>query len=145
MKKFKASAFIIISAFFLLLSVQPGIGADAAETGGISGTWKGKGVDTRGVTWEFTFILTQKDGVIEGESSWEGSDGSTATSSLKGTINFAKKLFMIKDVDLDNVSGNVAAGVYTGTFSADFMKMKGKWIITNGGSPGTFEAVKEQE
>jgi len=42
MKKFKASAFIIISAFFLLLSVQPGIGADAAETGGISGTWKGK-------------------------------------------------------------------------------------------------------
>ena len=145
MKHFKAVAFVFITAFCLLLSVQPGIGADGAEAGGITGTWKGKGVDTRGVKWEFTFTFIQKDGVIEGESSWEGSDGSSATSTIKGTVNFAKKTFIMKDVDLNDVSGDVMAGTYTGTFSADFQKMTGKWTIPNGGSPGTFEAVKEKE
>lgn len=144
MKMFKASALIIISALCLLLSVQPGTGAEGSETGGISGTWKGAGVDSRGVKWEFTFTLTQKDGVIEGDSSWEGSDGSKATSSMKGTVNFAKKTFVLKDVNLDNVSGDVMLATYTGSFSADFMKMKGKWTVPNG-SPGTFEAVKGME
>jgi len=143
MRKIKAIAFFIIAAFSLLLFIQPVTGGEAGETGGITGTWKGKGVDTRGVKWEFTFTLTQKDGAIEGESSWEGSDGSTAKSVMKGKINFAKKTFILKDVDINDISGDIAAAVYTGTFSDDFKKMKGKWTIPNGGSPGTFEAVKE--
>ena len=52
---------------------------------------------------------------------------------------------MMKDVDLENELGDVKVGIYTGTFSADFKKMTGKWKIPGGGSPGTFEAVKEQE
>jgi hypothetical protein len=150
MKQLKATAFIIMSAVFCLLLVQPGTGKDKAmiaedsAKADITGTWKGKGSDTRGVTWEFTFTLTQKGEIIEGESSWEGSDGSTATSTIKGTVNIAKKTFILNDIDLNDVSGDVAAGTYTGSFSADFQKMKGRWTIPNGGSPGKFEAVKEQ-
>ena len=153
MKHLKVAVFIIISAFcFLLLEgckSQPMKGVekvykeDVTPAVGITGAWKGKGIDTRGVKWEFTFKLTQKESVIEGESSWEGSDGSTATSVMKGSINSAKKSFVLKDVDVNDVSGDIAAAVYTGTFSEDLKKMKGRWTIPNGGSPGTFEAVKE--
>lgn len=153
MKHFKVTTFLIIAVFCLLplesCKSQPRKSAektskeDVSQTAGLNGTWKGKGVDTRGVTWKFTFTLTQKDTVIEGESTWEGSDGSSAASTMRGKINFAKKSFMLKDVDLNDVSGDVAAAIYTGIFSDDFRKMTGKWTITNGGSPGTFEAVKE--
>jgi len=134
MKKFIATAFIIMPAVCFLLLVQPGIGkADMA------GTWKGKGVDKRGVKWGFTFTLTQKDDVLEGGSSWEGSDGSSAKSTLKGTINLAKRTFILNDSELKDVSGDVRAGTYTGSFSPDFNKMTGKWTVPNG-SPGTFKA-----
>ena len=149
MKIFQSAACILISAFCILLFVQPGIGVEKAckenlsAAGGITGIWKGKGVDSRGITWEFTFILTQKDTVIEGESSWVGSDGSSATSTMKGKIDSAKKTFTLKDMNLDNANGDVMLATYTGKFSDDFQKMTGKWTVPKG-SPGTFEAVKEK-
>jgi hypothetical protein len=139
MKRITVAVFVIMSAICFLVLAQPGIGADQAD---ITGTWKGKGVDKRGVKWDFTFTLTQKENVIEGEGVWEGSDNSTGKTNMKGTIDLAKKTFILKDVDLNDVSGNVLAATYTGSFSADFKKMTGKWTIPKG-SPGTFEAEKE--
>jgi hypothetical protein len=148
MKRMKTTS-VLVAVAILLLSAQSNVWADSGTSataviipGGISGKWTGKGVDTRGVKWDMTYTLSQKDGVITGYTSWTGSDGSSSTGKVEGTVNFANKTLTLKDLPLDTAQGNVMLAVYTGTLNADFTKMSVKWTIPEGGSPGSFEATK---
>jgi len=150
MKQFRISALVIMSVLSFAFIFQAGCAgqtkttkAQVTASGEAAGTWKGNGSDTNGTNWDFTFTLTQNNGTLNGEGDWKGSDGSTASTTMKGSIDIAKKTFTLTEMEMNNVAGNVALVTHTGTFSADFKKMTGKWKVPNASS-GTFKAVKVQ-
>jgi hypothetical protein len=145
MKFLRVKTLILVSAICLLsllLAACAGTPKSVASIGPATGTWAGTGIDDRGVTWEFTFVLRQDGAKITGTSDWVGSDGAAATTNIEGTIAADTRAFTLKDIAIGNVSGDVAAGIYSGSFSADFQKLTGGWTIPGGGSPGKFEAKK---
>ena len=133
--------FVALGLLALVLAGCAGMGKPATDPGYATGTWKGSGLDDRGVSWTFTFVLRQDGGSLSGTGQWLGSDGAIATTPMTGTINAGGRSFVL-DEKITNASGAIAAANYKGSFSSDLQKMTGAWTIPGGGSAGTFEAEK---
>jgi hypothetical protein len=145
MKSIGKKALFILAALGLVmafLSGCAGMGKPATvDSGYANGTWKGTGLDDRGVSWIFTFVLRQDGGSLSGTGQWLGSDGAVGTTTMTGTIDVGGRGFAL-DEKIAVASGAVAAASYKGSFSPDFQKMSGAWTIPGGGSARTFEAAK---
>jgi hypothetical protein len=140
----KASVPITLGLVLVILAgcVSTAKAPAAGNPGNLNGTWKGSGLDDRGVAWEFTFVFSQNGANLTGTGEWTGSDGATATTKMVGTINAASRSFAFQDVAIGDSSGDIAQAEYTGTLSADYQKLSGEWTIPGGGSPGKFTAAK---